>query len=56
MGQPTEERVSRLEKTLDNYVTRLFRQDRNLEKLEEGLAELQTEVEELKKLSQSKSE
>lgn len=56
MGQVTKDRVSRLERTLDNWVTRLFRQDENLEKLEKQLAELQAEVDELKKLSESKTE
>ena len=48
-----KERVSRLERTLDNWVTSMFRCAQKNEKLEEQVAELQDEVGKIKDLLRS---
>lgn len=56
MGHTTNDRVQRLERALDNWVTCMIRHTAKMEKLSEQLSEIQCEVVELRKLVETKSE
>ena len=44
-------RISRLEKAIDNWISAMFRYAQQMEKMNEQIAELQCEVIKLKRLS-----
>lgn len=50
-GYLLKERVNRLEKAIDNWVSAMFRYAHQMEKMNEQIAELQCEVTKLKRLS-----
>lgn len=54
MGQVVKDRIDRLERALDNWVTCMFRHTARMEKLAEQLAEIQSEVEKLRKIVTTK--
>ncbi|WP_146132209.1 oligoendopeptidase F family protein [Pleurocapsa sp. CCALA 161] len=55
MGFTAKDRLERLEKAIDNWVSTMFRQTAKMEKLNEQLAELQCEVIRLRRIVEPKS-
>lgn len=55
MSYITEDRIRKLERTLDEYVCRMSWHTKKVEKLEEQLSEVQCEIAELRKLVEAKS-
>lgn len=50
MGNTAKDRIQRLERALDNWVTCMFRHTARMEKLGEQLSQIQCEVVELREL------
>ena len=50
MSHTQKDRIERLERALDNWVTCMFRHTAKMEKLNEQLAEIQCEVVRLKRI------